>query len=166
MKDLGTLGGLNSIAFGVNAYGETVGEAESSSSDPNGEDFCGFGTHLICLPTLWQGGKPNALPTLGGNNGVVNRNNNWGFAVGWAETSKDDLACPAPQKASFQSCRLGGRLPDRASHQKRRPGRNCSGNQRLRRHRGIVWNLFHLQSEPVVQSPRRACLIVAERQGR
>jgi probable HAF family extracellular repeat protein len=103
MKDLGTLGGLNSIAFGVNAYGETVGEAESSASDPNGEDFCGFGTHLICLPTLWQGGKPNALPTLGGNNGVVNRNNNWGFAVGWAETSKDDPACPAPQKLHFKA---------------------------------------------------------------
>ncbi len=103
MKDLGTLSGSNSIAFGVNAYGETVGEAETSTSDPNGEDFCGFSTHLIYSPTLWRGGKPNALPTLGGNNGVVNRNNNWGFAVGWAETSTEDPACPAPQKLQFKA---------------------------------------------------------------
>ena len=48
--DLGTLGGSNSIAFGVTNYGRAVGEAEISASDPNGEDFCGFGTHLICLP--------------------------------------------------------------------------------------------------------------------
>ena len=102
MKDLGTLGGSNSIAFGVNEWEQAVGEAETSTSDPNGEDFCGFGTHLICLPTVWQGGKPNALPTLGGNNGVVNRNNNWGAAVGWAETSTEDPACPAPQKLQFR----------------------------------------------------------------
>jgi len=102
MKDLGTLGGQNSIAFGVNAWEQVVGEAETSTSDPNGEDFCGFGTHLICLPTIWGSGKPNALPTLGGNNGVVNRNNNWGVAVGWAETSVDDPACPPPQKLQFK----------------------------------------------------------------
>lgn len=100
--DLGTLGGSNSIAFGVNAYGQVAGEAETPASDPNGEDFCGFGTHLVCLPTLWLGGKPNALPTPGGNNGVVNRNNNWGLAVGWAETSTEDPACPAPQKLHFK----------------------------------------------------------------
>ena len=41
--DLGTLGGLNSSAFGSpNAIGQVVGEAETSHSDPNGEDFCGF----------------------------------------------------------------------------------------------------------------------------
>jgi probable HAF family extracellular repeat protein len=102
MKDLGTLGGQNSIAFGVNAWGQVVGEAETSTSDPNGEDFCGFGTHLICLPTMWESGKPNALPTLGGNNGVVSRNNNWGVAAGWAETSVDDPACPPPQKLQFK----------------------------------------------------------------
>jgi len=107
MKDLGTLGGSNSIAFGVNEWGQASGEAETSTSDPNGEDFCGFGTHLICLPTLWQGGKPNALPTLGGNNGVVNRNNNWGVAVGWAETSTQDPACPAPQKLQFKPVAWG-----------------------------------------------------------
>jgi uncharacterized membrane protein len=42
-RDLGTLGGLNSSAFGSpNKRGQVVGEAETSYSDPNGEDFCGF----------------------------------------------------------------------------------------------------------------------------
>src|SRR5579864_8005397 len=42
-RDLGTLGGLSSSAFGSpNAIGQVVGEAETSDSDPNGEDFCGF----------------------------------------------------------------------------------------------------------------------------
>ena len=100
--DLGTLGGPNSMAFGVNEQGSAVGEAEISTSDPNGEDFCGFATHLICLPTLWQGGKANSLPTLGGNNGAVNRINRWGVAAGWAETSAEDPACPAPQKLQFK----------------------------------------------------------------
>ena len=41
--DLGTLGGLNSSAFGSpNAIGQVVGAAETSHTDPNGEDFCGF----------------------------------------------------------------------------------------------------------------------------
>jgi len=48
ITDLGTLGGPNSFAFAVNSAGRSVGEAETSISDPNGEDFCGFGTHLIC----------------------------------------------------------------------------------------------------------------------
>ncbi len=43
MKDLDTLGGPNSAAnVGPNERGEVVGEAETSTPDPNGEDFCGF----------------------------------------------------------------------------------------------------------------------------
>src|SRR5579862_6868234 len=34
------LGGPNSTALGVNEFGQTVGQAETSRS--NGEDFCGF----------------------------------------------------------------------------------------------------------------------------
>jgi probable HAF family extracellular repeat protein len=100
--NLGTLGGPNSIAFAVNNFGLAGGEAEVSTSDPNGEDFCGFGTHLICLPVLWQRGGAYPLPTLGGNNGGVNRINGWGTAVGVAETAIEDPACPAPQKLQFR----------------------------------------------------------------
>src|SRR3984885_12316617 len=65
------LGGPNSIAFGDNERFQSAGEAETSASDPNGEDFCGFGTHLTCLPFLWRDGEMVQLPTLGGNNGVA-----------------------------------------------------------------------------------------------
>src|SRR5690348_3907855 len=49
MMDLGTLGGPNSFAsWRLNERGEVGGTAETSTPDPLGEDFCGFGTHLIC----------------------------------------------------------------------------------------------------------------------
>lgn len=100
--DLGTLGGINSIAFAANAKGEAVGEAETSLSDPNGEDFCGFGTHLQCLPFRSQNGVMISLPTLGGNNGGVNQINSWGEAAGFAENATPDPGCPAPQVLHFE----------------------------------------------------------------
>jgi uncharacterized membrane protein len=85
------LGGLNSVAFGVNEKGQVVGQAESTTLDPNGEDFCGFkqlglptkGT--TCLPYLWQFGRMSPLPTLGGPNGVANQINARGTIAGIAE---------------------------------------------------------------------------------
>lgn len=103
MTNLGTLGGSNSIAFGMNDSESVVGEAESSASDPNGEDFCGFGTHLICQPFSWQNSVMTPLGTLGGNNGVANWVNRWGTAVGLAENTTTDPACPAPQKLEFKA---------------------------------------------------------------
>jgi probable HAF family extracellular repeat protein len=100
--DLGTLGGSNSIAFGVNNSGQAVGEAETSASDPNGEDFCGFGTHLICLPFESANGVMNPLPTLGGNNGVAVAVSNRGEVAGFAEDSTPDTGCPAPQALHFK----------------------------------------------------------------
>jgi probable HAF family extracellular repeat protein len=104
MNDIGTpgLGGPNSIAFGVNESSQAVGEAEASSPDPNGEDFCGFGTHLICLPFLWQGAKMIPLPTLGGNNGVAKAINNEGEVAGFSENSTTDPSCPVPQVLQFK----------------------------------------------------------------
>jgi probable HAF family extracellular repeat protein len=111
LVDLGTLGGSNSIAFTVNARGHAAGEAESSASDPNGEDFCGFGTHLTCLPFESANGVMNPLPTLGGNNGGVNMINSWGAATGFAETSVIDPDCPAPQILHFMpAVWLGGKV--------------------------------------------------------
>ncbi|MGO8795708.1 MAG: hypothetical protein ACLQLC_12870 [Candidatus Sulfotelmatobacter sp.] len=104
MNDIGApgLGGPNSIAFVDNENSQAVGEAETSTSDPNGEDFCGFGTHLICLPFLWQGAKMIPLPTLGGNNGVAEAINNRGEVAGFAENSTPDSGCPAPQVLQFE----------------------------------------------------------------
>jgi uncharacterized membrane protein len=90
------LGGPNSIAFGDNEGFQSAGEAETSTPDPNGEDFCGFGTHLTCLPFLWQDGAMIQLPTLGGNNGVAMAISNRGEVAGFAENSTPDPGCPDP----------------------------------------------------------------------
>jgi probable HAF family extracellular repeat protein len=100
--DLGTLGGSNSIAFGVDNDGKAVGEAETSASDPDKEDFCGFGTHLICLPFESANGIMNPLPTLGGSNGVAMAISKWGEVAGYAENSIPDPGCPAPQVLHFE----------------------------------------------------------------
>ena len=104
MGDIGApgLGGPNSIAFGDNERFQSAGEAETSASDPNGEDFCGFGTHLTCLPFLWQDGEMVQLPTLGGSNGVAMAISNRGEAAGFAENSTPDPGCPAPQVLHFK----------------------------------------------------------------
>ncbi len=95
MTDLGTLGGPDSLpAFAPpNERGEVGGGAETSTPDPNGEDVCGFGTHLICLPFVWRDGVMTALPTLGGNNGFANQVNNRGLVAGVAESSTPVPPC-------------------------------------------------------------------------
>jgi probable HAF family extracellular repeat protein len=94
--ELGTLGGENSSINwnGINDPGEAVGMSETSVSDPNGEDVCGFGTHLICSPFLWQNGTMMALPTVGGNNGQASAINNSGQVAGYAENGVADPTCP------------------------------------------------------------------------
>jgi len=94
--DLGTLGGSNSwMNWGeINDRGQVVGDSETAVLDPNGEDICGFGTHLTCRPFLWQNGHMSALPTLGGNNGQASAINNRGQIVGFAENGTVDSSCP------------------------------------------------------------------------
>jgi hypothetical protein len=94
--ELGTLGGPNSSINwnGINDPGEAVGMSETSVPDPNGEDVCGFGTHLTCLPFLWQNGVMSALPTVGGNNGQASAINNRGQVAGYAENGAVDSTCP------------------------------------------------------------------------
>ncbi len=59
--DLGTLGGYESVAGGVNNRGQVVGTATNAISDPVS---CGFGTQ--CRAFLWQNGVMQDLGTLGG----------------------------------------------------------------------------------------------------
>ena len=96
--DLGTLGGPNSWdnPFGgeINDRGQAVGYSETSVPDPNGEDICAFGTHLTCLPFIWQASHMTALPTLGGNNGQASAMNNRGQITGFAENGAVDSSCP------------------------------------------------------------------------
>ncbi len=95
-------GGPNSMALGVNVRAQVVGFSEASEPEPYGEDFCGNGTHLVCLPFIWQFGLMSPLPTLGGRNGTANMVNSRGQAVGFAENAAWDPSCPAPQKYQFK----------------------------------------------------------------
>ena len=99
LKDLGTLGGTacpncNSEADGPNWSGDAPVISETSQKDPNGEDFCGFGSHLQCRGAIWRFGKLTALRNLsGGNNAVSFGINNPGQVVGWAENGVPDPTC-------------------------------------------------------------------------
>ena len=123
--DLGTLGnpdtGNSWINWGgINDRGEAVGISETTVPDPNGEDVCGFGTFLTCVPFLWRDGHMSALPTVGGNNGQAFAINNRGQAVGYTETANADPTCPpAPttlpvlwEKGQAQLLPLVGSDPD------------------------------------------------------
>jgi probable HAF family extracellular repeat protein len=97
MRDLGTLGGQNSAVYYPGAEnGQVTGLAEGSINDPLGEDFCGFGTGLICLPAVWRDNTVSVLPTLGGNNGIGSDINNTGQVVGYVENNIPDSTCPPP----------------------------------------------------------------------
>ena len=122
--DLGTLGKPDGNSWinwgGINDRGEAVGMSETADLDPNGEDVCGFGTGLTCVPFLWRNGHMSALPTVGGNNGQASAINNRGEVVGYAETANTDPTCPpAPtsspvlwEKGHAQPLPLVGTDPD------------------------------------------------------
>jgi probable HAF family extracellular repeat protein len=97
VTDLGTFGGPNSWAWVPGDSGIIPGQAETSSPDPLGEDFCGFGTNLVCLPFLWQDGAMKPLPTLGGDNGVAVEINRRGQVAGFTENATHDSTCAPPQ---------------------------------------------------------------------
>src|SRR5579872_7311641 len=98
LLDIGkpALGGPNSSAGSINEFGQVIGSAETSSKDPNNENFCGFGTSFQCLTFLWQYGTMTALPTLKGSDGHLGTNagwgqiNNQGAIAGYAENSNKD----------------------------------------------------------------------------
>jgi probable HAF family extracellular repeat protein len=86
--------GLNSGIFGVNNSGEAAVAAEIAKKDPLKENFCAYGTGLICTAMLWQRGVLTELPTLGGNNSSIGNINAKGEVVGISETATMDPACP------------------------------------------------------------------------
>jgi probable HAF family extracellular repeat protein len=97
IKDIGVpgLGGPNNYAGPANARGQVLVQAETAETDPNSENFCGYGTGFTCRAALWHDGGMTALPTLGGYNSSFGGINNRGEAAGYAETSVTDPDCPA-----------------------------------------------------------------------
>jgi hypothetical protein len=102
IMSLGTLGApdlnLNSAAGGPNRFKQAAVESETAKLDPNGEDFCYFGTHRQCLGAIWKNGKLTPLSTMGANNTAALGINDLGQIVGFAETTDYDASCKTPAK--------------------------------------------------------------------
>jgi probable HAF family extracellular repeat protein len=88
MKDLGTLGGPETVAYFVNERGQVVGTSfTSSTANP--------ASGLPTLdPFLWENGKMLDLGTLGGTSGTPNGLNNRGQVVGLSNLAGDQTAHP------------------------------------------------------------------------
>lgn len=84
MQDLGTLGGQYSQALlgGINSDGQVVGEAETSTVDPNNPPF--FATHAF----LWEKGAMHDLGTLGGTHSYAMGIDSESRVVGAAQTDE------------------------------------------------------------------------------
>ncbi len=98
MIDLGTLGGPNSNAiWQLNDWGAVPVVSDTTTVDPNDEDYCFLGTNLICRAFIWYQGVRITLPTLGGNNTYGGQINNRGQMVGASEIDVRNPTCPPPQ---------------------------------------------------------------------
>jgi probable HAF family extracellular repeat protein len=95
LTDLGTLGGPNSDAYTRPGGNVVAGDSDTTTPDPNGEDWCGFGTYLECHPFMWKDGKISALPLLGGNNGTTTEANILNQVVGYTQYKTLDPTCPS-----------------------------------------------------------------------
>jgi uncharacterized membrane protein len=100
--DVGTLGGPNSEANGLNASEALAITGDTTKKDPFGNDFCLFGTGLICVPAVWNG-TMTVLPTLGGNNAIADQINDQGVLSGYSETTTQDSTCAAPQTLQYEA---------------------------------------------------------------
>ena len=79
MRDLGTLGGTQSVTYWLNDNGEVVGQ-DNVAGDQSFH------------PYLWDGHHLHDLGTLGGTFGAANHINDGGTAVGWTTLPGDNTA--------------------------------------------------------------------------
>jgi probable HAF family extracellular repeat protein len=104
MIDLGTLGGPNSMAvWQLNDWGAVPVMSDTTTLDPNDEDYCFLGTDFICRAFIWHQGLRITLPSLG--NAQVNtwgaQINNWGQMVGASEIDVRNPTCPPRQGPGY-----------------------------------------------------------------
>jgi probable HAF family extracellular repeat protein len=89
--------GLNSEGSAASANGSVALLTETANLDPNGEDFCEFGTHRQCVAAVWRNGTLTPLrPLKGGNNNMAFFANSMGEVVGTSEIGTPDATCATP----------------------------------------------------------------------
>jgi probable HAF family extracellular repeat protein len=93
LRDLGTLGGPNSVADTPNRQNEVPVFSELPGTDAYNENFCLFGTNHLCVGAVWKDGELRQLPTLGGNNAAAWAVNDYGVVAGFSETRRADQSC-------------------------------------------------------------------------
>jgi hypothetical protein len=124
--DLGTLGGLNSNTAEEQVISDSdivAGFSDTSTPDPNGEDFCFFQTNLVCLPFVWSKHAVTPLTTFGGTNAQASGVNNRGDVVRVSEIPNVDACSPNflqvravlwqqlfPRDHFGHACRIGGEM--------------------------------------------------------
>jgi probable HAF family extracellular repeat protein len=82
ITDLGTLGGLSSLANEINERGQVIGTAETTSIYEEGDEKGNPARHAF----LWENSEMRDLGTLGGPSSTPSDINNRGQIVGWADT--------------------------------------------------------------------------------
>ena len=88
--------GPNSAAGSVNTFGQVLIGGQTPATDPNHENFCGYGPEFQCAVFLWSHGVMTQLPNpLGGTNSGLGAMNNRGEVAGYAETTVRDPKCLA-----------------------------------------------------------------------
>lgn len=105
MRALPTLGGNNGQASTINNHGQIVGFAENGVADSTCP--AGVTNNRIALPVLWDNGKAQALPTVGGDpDGAAWGVNNQGQATGYTGT------CTSANHAVLWENNIANLLPD------------------------------------------------------
>jgi probable HAF family extracellular repeat protein len=103
LRNLGTLGGPDSVGAAANSSGLAVIDSETAKLSRQGEDVCAFGTNLECLAATWKNGRLTPLPLLpGGNNSYALDMNDRGQIVGFSDTDVYDPDCAAAKTAGFR----------------------------------------------------------------
>jgi probable HAF family extracellular repeat protein len=87
LMDLGTLGGHQSWATSINDRGQVAGLAANKTRDLYAHVFSPYPSATQVRATLWQGGKPHNLGTLGGPDSLSGLVNQQGQVAGESFTN-------------------------------------------------------------------------------
>ena len=85
LRDVGTLGGLNSRAVAINPQGQIIGESEATKKQPSGWPY----TYPGKLAFVWSQGHMRRL-SLGGMDSWTEAINARGQVIGWSQLKERD----------------------------------------------------------------------------